>query len=1127
MFNKRVSYGILTIVLASSVQLLFFLKSSAAEPLNLSNNYEIAEGTNIDSDVDSLGNTFVVYERSGSIYLVKNRENEVLVGGGSSPALALDNTGSPHIAYISSGSVIYETFDGDWSNEVNVGLGTSASYVDIDTDSNGKAHIFMRTFYYAGDDYSNTDLIYASNVNGSFEYILGWNGYRDYSSSGSWGAAYYSTHPISISIDNSDNYHLLFWHTSIWRWPNGNDVGYDLQYHTNIPGASVNLGENHTIYKNSLTVDALGRAHVLYDGVKHGLLSGGVWNSSDLVSGSAPAIYASNSSVAVAYVNSGVNFSENFGEGFSAPINIDSTGTSPTVATNGMNRFVYYIKDSKIYLATDKAIYNAPVISGAEDGGLYNTSKTITWDNGLGSVNGMPAFSGEVVTADGTYQVIVTNADGKSTSISFSIDRTPPTITILPYNADLTNQDVTVSATTDEGSLNFASHTFTENGSFDFEAIDKAGNKTVNTVTVTNIDKIPPKITLSSYETTPTNKDIVVNASTDEGTLNAISYTFSENGSFTFEAIDNVGNKSQETVTITNIDRLAPVITLSDYTKNPTNLDIIIDATTDEGSLNKTSHTFTENGSFEFVATDEAGNSATKTVIIDNIDKLEPSNVSITSPSPFTFVKQTIALQAEGQDNESGIDRVEFYSDETGKISEDNLDPYTVDWNTSLVTDGSYHLYAIFYDKAGNSKTSAKVVTSVDNTVPIITINPYTTDPTNEDIIVTANSNEGGLNQSSYTFASNGSFEFIASDPAGNITKRTVTITNIDKEGPELTIAPYLLTPTNQNITVYASVVEGTLNPTSHTFTSNGEFEFVATDSLGNQTRQRVNITNIDKNAPKGSIVEIDGGNYMRSLVPLVVSGEDDGLGIDRVEFYHASVTTLIGTDYLAPYTIDWDTTKVEDGIHKIWSVIYDKAGNRTTTSEIEVNVDNTAPVITISDYSTEPTTESITVNATTNEGTLNRSSYTFTKNESFDFIAIDQAGNKTVKTITVNNIYVAQPTDQSNPTDEEGGSGSSENQIDSELSSGIEAVASDVVALVSKDNVIKDDSSVQTLTSNEESTNNEENKNSEEVLTESNPNVKGAMTESSKLGWWRWWYLLILVATGGLIYLLKKNQVK
>lgn len=69
-----------------------------------------------------------------------------------------------------------------------------------------------------------------------------------------------------------------------------------------------------------------------------------------------------------------------------------------------------------------------------------------------------------------------------------------------------------------------------------------------------------------------------------------------------------------------------------------------------------------------------------------------------------------------------------------------------------------------------------------DTTSPIITIEPYFTDYTDQSITVTASTNEGTLNQTSYTFTENGSFEFIATDLAGNVTKEVVTISNILKK---------------------------------------------------------------------------------------------------------------------------------------------------------------------------------------------------------------------------------------------------------------------------------------------------------------------------------------------------------
>jgi hypothetical protein len=75
-------------------------------------------------------------------------------------------------------------------------------------------------------------------------------------------------------------------------------------------------------------------------------------------------------------------------------------------------------------------------------------------------------------------------------------------------------------------------------------------------------------------------------------------------------------------------DTEAPIISIGEYPNYPTNQDITVTATTNEGTLNETSHTFIENGSFDFIATDEAGNSTSVTVTITNIDKLPPEIIS-------------------------------------------------------------------------------------------------------------------------------------------------------------------------------------------------------------------------------------------------------------------------------------------------------------------------------------------------------------------------------------------------------------------------------------------------------------------------------------------------------------------
>jgi len=116
-------------------------------------------------------------------------------------------------------------------------------------------------------------------------------------------------------------------------------------------------------------------------------------------------------------------------------------------------------------------------------------------------------------------------------------------------------------------------------------------------------------------------------------------------------------------------------------------------------------------------------------------------------------------------------------------------------WDTTLLSDGKYEIWVSASPSVSEASVSSKlegvyksepISVVIDNTLPVITIDPYNTDFTNQDIKVTASTNEGELNASSYLFTKNGSFTFIAKDLAGNITEKTVTINNIDREAPVL-----------------------------------------------------------------------------------------------------------------------------------------------------------------------------------------------------------------------------------------------------------------------------------------------------------------------------------------------------
>ncbi|MEW6095214.1 MAG: Ig-like domain-containing protein, partial [bacterium] len=91
----------------------------------------------------------------------------------------------------------------------------------------------------------------------------------------------------------------------------------------------------------------------------------------------------------------------------------------------------------------------------------------------------------------------------------------------------------------------------------------------------------------------------------------------------------------------------------------------------------------------------------------------------------------TVTIRATAQDDETGIDKVEFYwgatlLDTSGTDSSPSkLGTHTCVWATTV--DGIRDLFCIAYDQAGNTATSPAIVTVVDNQPPQINIISPTT----------------------------------------------------------------------------------------------------------------------------------------------------------------------------------------------------------------------------------------------------------------------------------------------------------------------------------------------------------------------------------------------------------------
>lgn len=245
--------------------------------------------------------------------------------------------------------------------------------------------------------------------------------------------------------------------------------------------------------------------------------------------------------------------------------------------------------------------------------------------------------------ATGTLPTITINANGEITITGTVTDPDDDTITISSAINGVT-KSITVPGPTSNKpwSLTWTGTELAEGMYNNIVITANDGNGETDSKTYTGsitVDKTAPtKPTLASSKTTPTNQNINVTIGypadsslkqykigTGAWTTYTVPVVVTANTTVYARATDLAGNVSAEgSLVIGNIDKVVPIITVDPYNTDWTNEDIVVTVKTTKGTLNETSYTFTSNGSFTFTATDPAGNTASKVVKVENIDKTKP-----------------------------------------------------------------------------------------------------------------------------------------------------------------------------------------------------------------------------------------------------------------------------------------------------------------------------------------------------------------------------------------------------------------------------------------------------------------------------------------------------------------------
>lgn len=403
--------------------------------------------------------------------------------------------------------------------------------------------------------------------------------------------------------------------------------------------------------------------------------------------------------------------------------------------------------------------------------------------------------------------------------------------------AELVDENRPITITNNDGKT---THTFTENGEFTFEFVDRNGHKGSALAKVDWIDKTAPNASISFSTTEVTNENVVATITFDKPNVTILStdvelatnpvdgsktITFLENNDVELKFQDELGNIGTKTISVDWIDLEAPTAEFEFNTTHLTDGEVIAtlvpseEVTITNNNASNT-YTFTKNGSFTFEFVDHAGNRGSATANVNWISKLPEYKLTY-SNTELTNRPVDVLLEIEdgyrifnnnAQPKYTFTDSGTFnfqYKDPNGY---DGIIPVTVDW-IDLIAPTAEFTYSI------SSATNQNVVATL---VP------------SEEITITNNNGEY-----TYTFTDNGEFTFDFVDRVGNKGVATAKVDWIDRIAPTATIkysttestydpVTATLVP-NEEVTILGN------GSNTYTFKENAEYTFEFMDKAGNK----------------------------------------------------------------------------------------------------------------------------------------------------------------------------------------------------------------------------------------------------------------------------------------------------
>lgn len=408
----------------------------------------------------------------------------------------------------------------------------------------------------------------------------------------------------------------------------------------------------------------------------------------------------------------------------------------------------------------------------------------------------------------------------------------------------------------------------------------------------------------------------------EDGTwINQTNFLCSENGIYSFVAVDNVGNISEIfNYVVDNIDKTLPFISgitvdPPDWTNDSVKLTVnsetavVYQYKTENEWFVGNSITLNSNGIVQFKIQNSYGTwSEIKEYEVQTIDNIKPVINSLT-PSKTIITPDDITITCVGSDlGNSGIDRYQY------RLSEVD---YWIDANTVTIAENT-SIYFRIIDNAGNiSEVKDIIISNIDKTLP--SINEIILEPdtwTNNDVKLTFFSNNAEyyqykqdnvwINGDSLTLTENcfltlriqnilGTWSDEVEYNIANIDKIIPNISSITSSNKELTSEDITIIcegvdEGGSGISTYQYLISPDQNWTDGktiTLEKNSTVKFRIIDNAGNISQEEeIIVTNIDKISPTITSITSSNTQFTPEDIILSCTGNDTGgSGINKYQY--------------------------------------------------------------------------------------------------------------------------------------------------------------------------------------------------------------------------------------------------